>query len=321
MADFAGVELVHLALGVEHDLEHVAGRHLVARLRSGAAILQGCRNHGHQLRSSATTIAASRAAHARIRRERRHHRPRADNDWCCPIRSASSPATTARSSIAAALTGCATRAPTACSSTRPTSRLGRGRSSSRRRPVRLGDYELIVSVDARIDFLPASRTSTRPPSTWTPTWTSRSTRTSCSRRPIDPEESGPMHVRTAFGTGTPRRPADERARSDRAPPRVAPPALEPAAAMRPSRRGGQLPGGDAHPRRHAPGTRRRDGARQPARRPTAGAAVPPAGVDLGRPAVRAAGLLPRGRIDPSTLSPEAQAMLPLVAGQLLREAV
>ena len=55
--------------------------------------------------------------------------------------------------------------------------------------LRIGDYELVVSVDARIDFLPAPPTSIRRPSisipTLPPTWTSRSL-----FKPHDPEQSG-----------------------------------------------------------------------------------------------------------------------------------
>ena len=190
--------------------------------------------------------------------------------------------------------------------------------------LRLGDYELIVSVDARIDFLPASSDEHSAARHMDADMDVQIDANELFTRPIDPEESGSMHIRTAFGTGTPRRPADERARPDRPPPRVAPPA--------PGTSGGDAaePGvADSSPgwAMHTRAVTRQELADAMARRQSRLAArqqVQPFHQQASTWADLQSALQAfcRGAgIDPSTLSPEAQAMLPLVAGQLLREAV
>jgi type VI secretion system protein len=195
--------------------------------------------------------------------------------------------------------------------------------------LRLGDYELIVSVDARIDFLPAASEEHSAARHMDGDMGVELDVDSLFTQPIDPAASGSMRIRSAFGHGAPRPRRDERpvpALPERPPPRVAPPA-PPAS----SDSGGPAAApGDAVPPDWAISTRaitRQELADAMARRQSRLAArqqaVPfhqqaSSWADL-QSAVQA---FCRGAgIDPTLLSPEAQAMLPLVAGQLLREAV
>jgi type VI secretion system protein len=201
--------------------------------------------------------------------------------------------------------------------------------------LRMGDYELIVSVDSRIDFLPAAAEEHSAAKHLDAGLGADLDVDSLFSRP-DRDPSGSLSVRNAFGLKAPRdrllaRPAG--ALPDRAPPHVAeiagtPP---PAVAAPESSPAGLLPESlSDSPPDWALSTRaitRRELADAMARRQSRIAArqqVQPfhqqasTWSDLNS-AVQA---FCRGAgIEPASLSPEAQAMLPLVAGQLLREAV
>jgi len=198
--------------------------------------------------------------------------------------------------------------------------------------LRLGDYELIVSVDSRIDFLPAAAEENSAAKHLDAGIAADLDVDSLFSRP-DPDPSGSLPMRNAFGLKMPRdrllaRPAG--ARPDRAPPHVAaegpdaPDVPPPPAEAAPE---SSLP---ESPPDWALSTRaitRRELADAMARRQSRIAArqqVQPfhqqasTWSDLNSSVqafCRGAG------IEPAVLSPEAQAMLPLVAGQLLREAV
>ncbi len=198
--------------------------------------------------------------------------------------------------------------------------------------LRLGDYELIVSVDSRIDFLPAAAEENSAAKHLDAGIAADLDVDSLFSRP-DPDPSGSLPMRNAFGLKMPRdrllaRPAG--ARPDRAPPHVAaegpdaPDVPPPPAEAAPE---SSLP---ESPPDWALSTRaitRRELADAMARRQSRIAArqqVQPfhqqasTWSDLNSSVqafCRGAG------IEPAALSPEAQAMLPLVAGQLLREAV
>jgi type VI secretion system FHA domain protein len=193
--------------------------------------------------------------------------------------------------------------------------------------LKLGDYELIVSVDARIDFLPAAADEHSAAEHMDADMAVQIDENELFTRPIDPDESESMHIRTASGTRAPRRPADEHTgsrRADRPPPRVAPPAPEGKGADASDQSApDSAPGWAMHTR----AVTRQELADAMARRQSRLAARQQAQpfhqqattwADL-QSALQA---FCRGAgIDPSAISPEAQAMLPLVAGQLLREAV
>ena len=193
--------------------------------------------------------------------------------------------------------------------------------------LRIGEYELIVSVDERIDFLPAASDEHSAAEHMDADMDVQIEANELFTRPIDPQESGSMRIRSPFDAGAPRRPADERAagaRPDRPPPRVAPPAPEGTGGIAGDR---SAPDGGPGWAMHTRAVTRQELADAMARRQSRLAArqqVQPfhqqatTWADL-QSALQA---FCRGAgIDPASLTPEAQAMLPLVAGQLLREAV
>jgi type VI secretion system protein len=194
--------------------------------------------------------------------------------------------------------------------------------------LRMGDYELIVSVDARFDFLPAASEEHSAAKHLDAGLGADLDVESLFSRP-DPDPSGSLPVRSAFGLKVPREqrlaqpPA---AQVDRTPPpRAELPGSSPSAGASPA-----TDSPDAPPPDWALSTRaitRRELADAMARRQSRIAArqqVQPfhqqasTWSDLNstlQAFCRGAG------IEPAALSPEAQAMLPLIAGQLLREAV
>jgi type VI secretion system protein len=198
--------------------------------------------------------------------------------------------------------------------------------------LRMGDFELIVSVDSRIDFLPAAAEEHSAAKHLDAGIAADLDVDSLFSRP-DPDPSGSLPVRNAFGLKVPRerllaRPAG--ARPDRTPPHVAAETPDvPASPTPPAEPAPQSNASEATPD-WALSTRaitRRELADAMARRQSRIAArqqVQPfhqqatTWNDLSSAVqafCRGAGL------EPAALSPEAQAMLPLVAGQLLREAV
>jgi type VI secretion system protein len=198
--------------------------------------------------------------------------------------------------------------------------------------LRMGDYELIVSVDARIDFLPAAAEENSAAKHLDAGIAADLDVESLFSRP-DSDPSGSLPVRNAFGLKMPRdrllaRPAG--ARPDRAPPHVASEVPDVPAAPPPTTEAAPEANVPESPPDWALSTRaitRRELADAMARRQSRIAArqqVQPfhqqatTWSDLNsalQAFCRGAG------IEPAALSPEAQAMLPLVAGQLLREAV
>jgi len=198
--------------------------------------------------------------------------------------------------------------------------------------LRMGDYELIVSVDARIDFLPGAAEENSAAKHLDAGIAADLDVESLFSRP-DPDPSGSTPVRNAFGLNTPpdrllARPAG--ARPDRAPPHVAAEVPDLPAATPPTTEAAPEANVPETPPDWALSTRaitRRELADAMARRQSRIAArqqVQPfhqqatTWSDLNsalQAFCRGAG------IEPAALSPEAQAMLPLVAGQLLREAV
>jgi type VI secretion system protein len=198
--------------------------------------------------------------------------------------------------------------------------------------LRMGDYELIVSVDSRIDFLPAASEEHSAAKHLDEGLGADLDVDSLFSRP-DPDPSGSLSVRNAFGLKMPRerhlaRPAG--AHPDRAPPHVAmdfggaAPTAEAASRPTPPESPPDSPPDWALSTR---AITRRELADAMARRQSRIAARQQAEPfhqqastwnDLNsslQAFCRGAG------IEPGALSPEAQAMLPLVAGQLLREAV
>jgi type VI secretion system protein len=193
--------------------------------------------------------------------------------------------------------------------------------------LRIGDYELVVSIDNRIDFLPVSGDEHSAARHIGPD-AGADLDVESLFQPRDPETSGSISVRNAFGLKLPNllletvshepppppatRPARPAMPAASAKPAVDPP---PAAEMTPewamkTRAVTRQELAEAVARRQS-----RIDARQQTQ-PFHQQAT--AWNDL-RSAVQA---FCRGAgIEPSALTPEAQSMLPLVAGQLLREAV
>jgi type VI secretion system protein len=213
--------------------------------------------------------------------------------------------------------------------------------------LRVGDYDILVSVDKRIDFLPAAAEE-HSAAKHLDSDIGHSLDLDSLLTPRDPEESGSISVRNAFGVKVP---SEARAsllealqrsvaetRDDAAPagngaaesviPSIAPAGQSPAAAAPPSLNAG-APGQPVTPdwalrTRQITREELADAmARRQSRVDASRRAIPlyqqaSTWTDL-RSAVQA---FCRGAgIDPASLTPEAQAMLPLVAGQLLREAV
>jgi type VI secretion system protein len=197
--------------------------------------------------------------------------------------------------------------------------------------LRLGDYELIVSVDSRIDFLPASSDEYSAAKHLDGDMAVDLDVESLFTQPVDPGSSGAMRIRGAFGGKAARRPPDEPSARRPSPPPPPPARAAAPAPAAPAEDGESgAASNDSGPPEWAMSTRavtRQELADALARRQSRLAArqqsLPfhqqaSAWSDLGS-AVQA---FCRGAgMDLSLLSPEAQAMLPLVAGQLLREAV
>jgi type VI secretion system protein len=189
--------------------------------------------------------------------------------------------------------------------------------------LRMGDYEILVSVDDRIDFLPAAA-ELHSAAKHLDSDIGANLDLDSLFSPREVEDSGSISVRNAFGLKLPRElretaaAALDRAESGGAPgePPAAPASRPPANAA---------PAADWQLKTRAMTRRELDDAVE--RRKTRIAArqvVLPfhqqatSWADL-KSALQA---FCRGAgIDPSALSPEAQSMLPLLAGQLLREAV
>ena len=194
--------------------------------------------------------------------------------------------------------------------------------------LRIGDYELVVSVDARIDFLPAASEEHSAAKHLGPE-VAADLDVESLFKPRDPEQSGSISVRNAYGlklakakvaanssapvapleTALEPPPPPPSSRPMPAPDASSPEATPPEWAMK-TRAITRQELADAMARRQS-----RIEARQQAQ-PFHQQAT--SWTDL-RTALQA---FCRGAgIDPAGLSPEAQAMLPLIAGQLLREAV
>jgi type VI secretion system protein len=194
--------------------------------------------------------------------------------------------------------------------------------------LRMGDYEFIVSVDSRIDFLPAAAEEHSAAKHLDAGLGADLDVNALFARP-DPDPSGSLPVRSAFGLKVPRErrvSPSPATRTDR----TAPPATQIEGEPPPADATPAPDSPDAPPPDWALSTRaitRRELADAMARRQSRIAArqqVQPfhqqasTWTDLNstlQAFCRGAG------VEPATLSPEAQAMLPLIAGQLLREAV
>jgi type VI secretion system protein len=208
--------------------------------------------------------------------------------------------------------------------------------------LRIGDYEIIVTVDDRIDFLSASDEENSAARHIGPDIGAHLDLNSL-LAPRDPAESGSISVRNAFGLKVP---SDFRGASSGGvlqadvPPDAPPPpvASRPAAARAAAPRPAPAPMPAAPPAQAPPPatadwalktraiTRQeladalaRRQSRLDARQQTLPFHQQASTWEDLRSAVQA---FCRGAgIDPASLSPEAQSMLPLLAGQLLREAV
>jgi type VI secretion system protein len=194
--------------------------------------------------------------------------------------------------------------------------------------LRVGDYDILVSVDNRIDFLPAaSDEAAAAKHIQGDIGHSLDLDSLLSLR--DPDESAAgMHARTVFGMQPAAMDRDaiagenEEPRRSAAPARPAPSAP---AAPQPGQPATPVKAGDWNLRTRpitreelADAIARRQGRVGPKERAAPFHQQASAWTDL-RSAVQA---FCRGAgIDPESLSPEAQSMLPLVAGQMLREAV
>jgi type VI secretion system protein len=189
--------------------------------------------------------------------------------------------------------------------------------------LRIGDYELVVSVDARIDFLPAASEEHSAAKHLGPEIAADLDVESLFKT-HDAEQSGSISVRNAFGLKVPKLLVE----ADRLAPAAAPEPPPPPPSPR------SMPAPAAPPEAAAPewamktrAITRQELADAMARRQSrieARQQTQPfhqqatSWSDL-RTALQA---FCRGAgIEPTSLSPEAQAMLPLIAGQLLREAV
>jgi len=195
--------------------------------------------------------------------------------------------------------------------------------------VRVGDYEMIVSVDARIDFLPAA-SEEHSAAKHLDHHIGADLDLDSLFAPRDPDESGSISVRNAFGVKVP----SEMRQMLETQPVPTESAANPADSARVNPRVDAAPGARRAPAPTAPewamrtrAVSREELAEARARRQSriqARLQVQPlhqqaaTWTDLNS-AVQA---FCRGAgIDPSALSSEAQSMLPLIAGQLLREAV
>jgi type VI secretion system protein len=195
--------------------------------------------------------------------------------------------------------------------------------------LRIGDYELVVSVDARIDFLPAASEEHSAAKHLGPD-IAADLDVENLFKPRDPEQSGSISVRNAYGLKLPRSQVEV---GSPAPAASLASSLEPPPPP-PSPRSMPAPAAAAAPEAAAPEwamktraiTRQeladamaRRQSRIEARQQTQPFHQQAASWSDLRTALQA---FCRGAgIEPASLSPEAQAMLPLIAGQLLREAV
>ena len=189
--------------------------------------------------------------------------------------------------------------------------------------LRIGDYELVVSVDARIDFLPAASEEHSAAKHLGPEIAADLDVENLFKA-RDAEQSGSISVRNAFGLKVPKLLVE----ADRSAPAAVPEPPPPPPSPR------SMPVPEASPEAAAPEwtmktraiTRQeladamaRRQSRIEARQQTQPFHQQAASWSDLRTALQA---FCRGAgIEPASLSPEAQAMLPLIAGQLLREAV
>jgi len=214
--------------------------------------------------------------------------------------------------------------------------------------LRIGDYELIVSVDARIDFLPAASEEHSAAKHLGPD-IAADLDVENLFKPRDPEQSGSISVRNAFGLKMPKSKVDAVApartpESDSAvgngaqkrqssttpfaslevsvepPPPPPSPRSMPAATEAPQAAAPEWAMKTrAITRQELADAMARRQSRIEARQQTQPFHQQAASWSDLRSALQA---FCRGAgIDPASLSPEAQSMLPLIAGQLLREAV
>jgi type VI secretion system protein len=193
--------------------------------------------------------------------------------------------------------------------------------------VRIGDYEILVSIDERTDFLhnEADRaTAARHVSGDLGSSLDLDALLSSEERGRDSADSGSMPIRTAFGmrvSTTERRSSGVLTASPDEPPpppRTAPPA-DWALKTRPITRE-EL--NQAIARRGLRPMFKDNESATPAATPATSTSSSGAYAALGADAVAAAQAVCRGAgLDPAALSPGAQAQLPTLAGQLLRELV
>lgn len=196
--------------------------------------------------------------------------------------------------------------------------------------LRIGDYELIVSVDARIDFLPAAADEHSAAKHLGPD-IAADLDVENLFKPRDPEQSGSISVRNAYGlklpkaqveAGSPTPAASLAASLEPPPPPPSPrsmPAPAPAAAAPEAAAPEWAMKTRAITRQELADAMARRQSRIEARQQTQPFHQQAASWSDLRTALQA---FCRGAgIEPASLSPEAQAMLPLIAGQLLREAV
>jgi type VI secretion system FHA domain protein len=196
--------------------------------------------------------------------------------------------------------------------------------------LRVGDYDIVVSVDNRMDFLPAAAEEHSAAKHIGPD-IGHALDLDSLLSPRNPEESGSISMHNAFGLKVPkelRQAATAAATNEEPPlPPVRGQATSPAPAGAPPQdHTSTLSGGSDWNLRTRPISREELAdalARRQSRTGQRERSVPfhqqaATWADL-RSAVQA---FCRGAgIDPTSLTPEAQSMLPLVAGQMLREAV
>jgi len=193
--------------------------------------------------------------------------------------------------------------------------------------LRIGDYELIVSVDARIDFLPAASEEHSAAKHLGPDIAADLDVENLFKT-RDPEQSGSISVRNAYGLKLPKSkveagspaPAASLATSLEPPPPPPSPRSMPAPAAAPEAAAPEWAMKTrAITRQELADAMARRQSRIEARQQTQPFHQQAASWSDLRTALQA---FCRGAgIEPASLSPEAQAMLPLIAGQLLREAV
>jgi type VI secretion system protein len=189
--------------------------------------------------------------------------------------------------------------------------------------LRIGDYELVVSVDARIDFLPATSEEHSAAKHLGPDIAADLDVESLFKT-RDAEQSGSISVRNAFGLKVPKLVVEANPSASAASLEPPPPPPSPRSMPAP-----EAPSEAAAPewamktraitRQELADAMARRQSRIEARQQTQPFHQQATSWSDLRTALQA---FCRGAgIEPASLSPEAQAMLPLIAGQLLREAV